>query len=107
MTLSEKRFLTDQDGTSYTEDRWEYEKGEGGGITRIWSEANLIEKGGVNFSAIHGESLPQSAATQFNIPDGTSFLATGVSLVIRLQVIIASRSARSRRSAATSLSGCL
>ena len=75
-------FLNEQDGQSYAEDKWEYEKGDGGGITRIWEEAKVIEKGGVNFSAIHGHSLPPSASTQFNIPDGTPFLATGVSLVI-------------------------
>jgi len=75
-------FLTEQDGITYREDRWEYAKGDGGGITRVWEEANLIEKGGVNFSAIRGTSLPASASTQFNIPADTPFLATGVSLVI-------------------------
>lgn len=75
-------FLTEQDGIKYREDRWEYAKGDGGGITRVWEEANLIEKGGVNFSAIRGTSLPASASTQFNIPSDTPFLATGVSLVI-------------------------
>ena len=75
-------FLNKHNSASYREDCWEYEKGNGGGITRVWSEGDLIEKGGVNFSAIRGTSLPQSAATQFKIPEGTEFLATGVSLVI-------------------------
>ncbi len=75
-------FLTEQDGVACREDRWGYAKGDGGGITRVWEEANLIEKGGVNFSAIRGTSLPASASTQFSIPEGTPFLATGVSLVI-------------------------
>ncbi len=75
-------FLNEHDTTPYREDRWEYEKGKGGGITRVWADGDLIEKGGVNFSAIHGTSLPQSAATKFKIPEDTKFLATGVSLVI-------------------------
>jgi coproporphyrinogen III oxidase len=36
----------------------------------------------VGFSAITGSSLPPSAATQFKIPPGTPFYATGVSLVM-------------------------
>ncbi len=75
-------FLSDQDGVGYSEDCWDYAKGTGGGITRVWERASLIEKGGVNFSAIQGASLPASAATQFELPEGTPFLATGVSLVI-------------------------
>lgn len=77
-------FLNEHNGRSYAEDLWEYEKGNGGGRTRVWEgqPGDLIEKGGVNFSAIRGSSLPQSAATQFQIPEGTEFLATGVSLVI-------------------------
>jgi coproporphyrinogen III oxidase len=75
-------FLDENNDKPYREDLWEYEKGNGGGITRVWSGGDLIEKGGVNFSAIRGTSLPPSAATQFDIPEGTGFLATGVSLVI-------------------------
>ena len=75
-------FLSDEDGVRYTEDLWDYHKGTGGGRTRVWEHANVLEKGGVNFSAIHGDSLPPSAATQFQVPQGTPFLATGVSLVI-------------------------
>ncbi len=75
-------FLADADGTPYREDRWDYDKGDGGGVTRVWEGATLIEKGGVNFSAIHGASLPQAAATAFKIDQGTPFFATGVSLVI-------------------------
>ncbi len=75
-------FLTEEDGVKYHEDRWDYHKGTGGGITRVWEGANLLEKGGVNFSGIRGDSLPSAAATQFKLPDGTPFHATGVSLVI-------------------------
>jgi coproporphyrinogen III oxidase len=75
-------FLADQDGQPYREDVWDYDRGSGGGITRVWEHATLIEKGGVNFSAIRGASLPNAAATQFHIPENTPFFATGVSLVI-------------------------
>lgn len=36
--------------------------------------------GGVLFSGISGEDLPASAATQFSIPPGTRFIATGGSI---------------------------
>ena len=75
-------FLAEQDGKRYREDKWDFDRGTGGGVTRIWENANLIEKGGVNFSAIHGASLPQAAATAFKIEAGTPYFATGVSLVI-------------------------
>ncbi|MCH7958790.1 MAG: oxygen-dependent coproporphyrinogen oxidase [Candidatus Hydrogenedentes bacterium] len=75
-------FLVEADGQPFREDKWDYDKGPGGGITRVWEHSTLLEKGGVNFSAIHGASLPASAATQFKIPEGTPFLATGVSMVL-------------------------
>ena len=47
--------LEDLDGgTVFAEDLWEREEG-GGGRTRVLSEGDLIEKGGVNFSAVEGE----------------------------------------------------
>jgi coproporphyrinogen III oxidase len=74
-------FLSGEDAP-YREDAWEYAGGTGGGITRVWEEGPLLEKGGVGFSAITGDSLPPSAATRFHIPPGTRFFATGVSLVM-------------------------
>src|SRR4051812_2554278 len=74
-------FLVGED-QAYREDVWDYGSGAGGGITRIWEDGPLLEKGGVGFSAIEGTSLPPSAATQFKIPPGTPFYATGVSLVM-------------------------
>jgi coproporphyrinogen III oxidase len=75
-------FLANADGSPYLEDVWTYDRGSGGGVTRIWEDSRVIEKGGVNFSYIEGASLPAAAATQFRIPEGTPFIATGVSLVI-------------------------
>jgi coproporphyrinogen III oxidase len=74
-------FLSAED-KPFREDAWNYASGQGGGITRTWEDGPLLEKGGVGFSAITGSSLPPSAATQFAIPPGTPFYATGVSLVM-------------------------
>ena len=74
--------LLTEESRPYNEDLWQYDKGDGGGITRVWERGEVFEKGGVNYSSIRGESLPQSAATAFNIPQGTPYAAMGVSLVI-------------------------
>ena len=43
------------DGTEkFQEELWERDGG-GGGKTRILQKGNIIEKGGVNFSAVHGK----------------------------------------------------
>src|SRR5690606_3364282 len=75
-------FLDAENGARFHEDLWTYEKGDGGGRTRVYDGGDLLEKGGVNFSALTGASLPASAATAFKIPEGTPFFATGVSLVM-------------------------
>ena len=55
----------------------------GSGKTRVLADGKVIEKGGVNFSHVYGDSLP-SAATQNRRHDLTDchFDAMGVSLVI-------------------------
>ena len=66
------------DGGHFVEDRWEREGG-GGGRTRILS-GEVIEKGGVNFSEVHGEFSEEFAK---QVPGtGRAFYATGVSLVL-------------------------
>jgi coproporphyrinogen III oxidase len=69
------------DGKSFIEDRWERPEG-GGGISRIIEEGNVLERGGVGFSLVKGNSLPPSAAA--NRPDiaGSPWQAMGVSLVM-------------------------
>ncbi|MCS6833697.1 MAG: oxygen-dependent coproporphyrinogen oxidase [Flammeovirgaceae bacterium] len=69
------------DGTSrlFREDFWE-RKGGGGGRTRVLENGNIIEKGGVNFSAVHGQ-MPEKIATALGLPAGY-FFATGVSIVL-------------------------
>lgn len=63
----------------FKEDKWEREEG-GGGKTRIIRNGNLIEKGGVNTSVVHGE-LPDLFKKKFNTEEAT-FYACGISLVI-------------------------
>ncbi|MEZ5045090.1 MAG: oxygen-dependent coproporphyrinogen oxidase [Saprospiraceae bacterium] len=65
-------------GGHFKEDLWTREEG-GGGRTRI-IQGQHIEKGGVNFSAVHGP-LPEKIATALSLSAG-SFFATGVSIVL-------------------------
>ena len=67
------------DGLRFREDCWEREGG-GGGRTRILEEGRIFEKAGVNFSSVHGD-LPEQFAAKIPMGSGTSFFATGVSLV--------------------------
>lgn len=63
----------------FREDLWERPEG-GGGRTRIIENGNVIEKGGVNISAVHGP-LPKSMQEYFNVKD-VDFFACGLSLVL-------------------------
>ncbi|SVA78456.1 uncharacterized protein METZ01_LOCUS131310 [marine metagenome] len=54
--------------------------GEGGGITRVFA-GDVIEKGGVNFSALNGK-LSDKIAAKLKGGNDREFYATGVSLVI-------------------------
>lgn len=64
---------------SFVEELWEREGG-GGGRTRVIQNGDILEKGGVNFSAVHGE-LPEPIRKSFGVDEG-EFFATGVSIVI-------------------------
>ena len=63
----------------FREDLWERPEG-GGGRTRIIENGNVIEKGGVNISAVHGP-LPKSMQEYFKVKD-VDFFACGLSLVL-------------------------
>lgn len=74
--------LEKTDGTGhFIEDSWEREEG-GGGRSRVLTDGKIIEKGGVNFSHVMGESMPPSATAQRPELAGRRFEAMGVSLVI-------------------------
>lgn len=68
-------------GAKFVEDAWQ-RPGGGGGRTRVITNGNVIEKGGVNFSHVYGEGLPASATNARPELAGRSFQAMGVSLVI-------------------------
>lgn len=63
----------------FDEDRWERVEG-GGGISRIISNGNVFEKGGVNTSHVHGK-LPSAMQQAFGVGD-SNFFACGLSLVV-------------------------
>ena len=65
-------------GATFREDAWTHEGG-GGGLTRVIGQGDVLEKGGVNFSAVWGR-MGEAAAQQLLMPDPTYF-ATGVSVV--------------------------
>ncbi|MGV3588407.1 MAG: oxygen-dependent coproporphyrinogen oxidase [Adhaeribacter sp.] len=67
-------------GAVFAEDLWYKGEGEGGGRTRIIQNGNVLEKGGVLFSAVTG-TLPEPAAKALLLPD-PHFFATGVSVVL-------------------------
>lgn len=63
----------------FEEELWEREGG-GGGRTRVIQNGNILEKGGVNFSAVHGK-LPDTMKKALKV-EQDDFFATGVSIVI-------------------------
>jgi coproporphyrinogen III oxidase len=72
--------LESLDGQSnFQEDLWQREEG-GGGRTRVISHGKVFEKGGVNFSEVHGP-VTDLMKKQLKM-EGDTFYATGVSIVL-------------------------
>lgn len=72
--------LEDADGKArFIEDKWTREEG-GGGRTRIIGHGDVLEKGGVAFSAVHG-STPDNILKALGLGK-SDFYATGVSIVL-------------------------
>jgi coproporphyrinogen III oxidase len=65
--------------TRFREDEWQHHSG-GGGVSRVMIDGRVFEKGGVNYSRVTGTFPDELAATMPG--KGTSFVATGISLVI-------------------------
>ena len=63
----------------FKEDPWS-RPGGGGGKTRIIMAGNIIEKGGVNFSKVHG-ATPEKILNALQLPP-SDFFASGVSIVM-------------------------
>jgi len=64
---------------SFLEDNWQ-RPGGGGGRTRIFKNGEIIEKGGVAFSAVHGPT-PTKILEKLQL-EKADFYATGVSIVL-------------------------
>ncbi len=72
--------LENEDGKAvFKEDLWQREGG-GGGRSRVITNGNVLAKGGVNFSAVHGKT-PENILKALNLPP-SDFFATGVSIVL-------------------------
>ncbi|MEM7110292.1 MAG: oxygen-dependent coproporphyrinogen oxidase [Bacteroidota bacterium] len=72
--------LENADGTGcFREDLWERPEG-GGGRSRVITNGRVIEKGGVNFSAVEG-ALPEKISEALKL-EKADFYATGVSIVL-------------------------
>lgn len=75
--------LEQADGKAkFISDPWQ-RSGGGGGITRVLSDGDVIEKGGVNFSAVWGKT-PEAVMRSMKLEDAEhpDFFATGVSIVL-------------------------
>lgn len=82
MTLQDQicSALEKADGSGvFQEDPWE-RPGGGGGRSRVLTEGSVIEKGGVNFSAVHGPT-PDKILKALKL-ESSDFFATGVSIVL-------------------------
>ncbi|MGZ8143830.1 MAG: oxygen-dependent coproporphyrinogen oxidase [Methylosarcina sp.] len=74
--------LEDEDTQAkFIEDPWQREEG-GGGRTRVLTNGQVFEQGGVNFSHVSGFNLPPSATVKRPELADRQFQAMGVSLVI-------------------------
>jgi len=68
--------------SNFDMDIWKREDGRGSGITRVISNGDVFEKGGVNYSIISGDKMPISATALRPELEGRNYTALGVSLVI-------------------------
>ena len=81
--------LEEADGSKkFTHENWSREEG-GGGITKIINNGTIIEKGGVLYSAVHGDTpdflLREKEHSVIANSEKLQFYATGVSIVIHPQ----------------------
>jgi coproporphyrinogen III oxidase len=77
-----KQIETTDGEARFEEDLWTRTAG-GGGRTRIIQKGNILEKGGVLFSAVHGET-PANILRALHLEEA-DFYATGVSIVMHPQ----------------------
>lgn len=77
--------LEQLDGSAkFNTDEWQRAEG-GGGLTKVICDGNVFEKGGVNFSHVHGK-LPEVLRKEIAKENNDAYFhATGVSIVIHTQ----------------------
>ncbi|WP_290652324.1 oxygen-dependent coproporphyrinogen oxidase [Aquisalimonas sp.] len=76
------RLLETEDGDGrFHEDAWERAEG-GAGRSRVLRGGAVFEQAGINFSHVHGDSLPEAASERRPELAGRRFQAMGVSLVV-------------------------
>ena len=71
---------TTDGGATFKEDNWTRAEG-GGGRSRVLAKGAILEKAGVNFSAVEGPLHPKMV-TSLNVTEEVEFFATGVSIVM-------------------------
>ena len=69
-------------GAVFEKDHWTKKDGYGSGITSVICDGNVFEKGGVNFSIVEGNKMPNSATALRPELEGRKYTALGVSLVL-------------------------
>ena len=69
-------------GAVFEKDHWTKKDGNGSGITSVMCDGNVFEKGGVNFSIVEGNKMPNSATALRPELEGRKYTALGVSLVL-------------------------
>lgn len=69
------------DGGTFGRHAWE-RPGGGGGTARVMTDGRVFERGGVNVSVVEGEDLPAEIRRAKELPEGTPFFATGISMVL-------------------------
>ncbi|MCI0750691.1 MAG: oxygen-dependent coproporphyrinogen oxidase [Flammeovirgaceae bacterium] len=75
--------LEEADGLGkFINDEWQ-RPGGGGGLSKVLTHGKIIEKGGVNFSAVWGKApAPVLQALKVEVTSGVEFFATGISIVL-------------------------
>lgn len=67
----------------FHEDTWTHHSG-GGGHSRIFTNGRIIEKGGVNYSQVQGQTS-EALQKQLKLSEPADYFATGVSIVMHTQ----------------------
>ena len=70
--------LEQVDGKKFLRDEWQREAGPGGGISCILEEGSVLERGGVAFSHVTGDSMPAAATAHRPELAGRRWEAMGV-----------------------------